>query len=713
MTVGGASSEALLEPAPGGRSSSEPGSRSSDPPRVVFLNPWDRWIGPNRYLVEMLRHCPDLAARATVVFHEESDALPEYRALGCRVAVWPEIGLIHPHLNWRNFGHLLATHTLGLGRVVSRLRALQPDVVVTNTDNICIGGMAAGLARIPHVQVVHSLAYQFRWEKIAWVLRGYVSWLSFLTRRFIGVSGAVRDMLEDFGVGDRKIAVVPNGFDIPRIRESSRSPLPPQVEALTRGRFPVLVSIGRLAPMKGQDVLIEALRSIRARHPSLLCLLVGRQAAAESVEDVVSFPGRLMRKVHEYRLDDCVHFLGEVEYVPELLSRADLYIHPSLSESFSRVVAEALILGKPVVCTRAGGLPEVVGQGGALLVAPADPRALSAGISEALEGEGVREKIASCGRSHVEDHYSLPETARRFCKVLASAGGGDNGSVMQAGTLKGRMKMHWEAEPCDSRYGRGNDGGNFFQEVSRKRYELEPFIPGFADFAGGKGKRVLEVGVGLGVDFWGWVKSGARATGVDLTSRAIRLTREHLDRRGISRGAYHLSQTDAESLPFCSHVFDLVYSWGVLHHTPRTEKAFREVSRVLAPGGVLKAMVYHLPSWTGWLLWMRYGLLTGKPFSRVGDLLSKHLESPGTKAYRVEEMKEMLFRAGFEDVRTRPALGPSDLLTIPLGSKYTSSIYGVAQALYPRWLVRRTGDRYGLLLTIEAKKTTASAGEGR
>jgi ubiquinone/menaquinone biosynthesis C-methylase UbiE len=271
-------------------------------------------------------------------------------------------------------------------------------------------------------------------------------------------------------------------------------------------------------------------------------------------------------------------------------------------------------------------------------------------------------------------------------------------------SLKNQVQAYWEAEPCDFRHGTGGDPLGFFREISRKRYELESLIPDFADFGGGSGKRVLEVGVGLGVDFWGWVGHEARATGIDLTSRAVKLTRSHLDLRQIPRAAYNLSQGDAETLPFRDRSFDLVYSWGALHHTPRTDTAFREIRRVLAPGGLLKAMVYHVPCWTGWLLWGRFGLLAGKPSRRVKDLIYEHLESPGTKAYTDREVHQLLKRAGFGEVRTRSALGPTDLLSLELSPRYRSPLYRISQKLYPRWLVKALGHRFGLLILIEAEK---------
>ncbi len=270
--------------------------------------------------------------------------------------------------------------------------------------------------------------------------------------------------------------------------------------------------------------------------------------------------------------------------------------------------------------------------------------------------------------------------------------------------LKRRVRDYWENEPCDSRYGKSEDPSLYFNEIERNRYDLEPFIPKFADFGREKGRRVLEIGVGVGIDFWQWVKSKARPIGVDLTSQAVHLARKHLDLRGVSTNTYGLLQADAEHLPFRESSFHLVYSWGVLHHTPETEVALKESFRVLAPEGKLKAMVYHVSSWTAWLLWLRHGLWVGRPFAGLKELISRHLESPGTKAYTSAEIRRLLSHIGFEDIYLEVKLGPSDLLKIELSHKYKSMIYRILKLIYPSWLVKALGDRHGLLLLIKATK---------
>ncbi len=392
-------------------------------PKVLFLNPWDRLIGPNRYLIEMLRQAPELSVRSTVVFAAGGEAFREYRDLGCRTEVWPEIGLIHPRLTPRNVASNLQRHTVGLARVVRRLKDRHPDLVVSNSEILCVGGMAARMARIPHVQVVHSLLFQYRWQQYGWIIHWFIHFLSLWTNCFISVSESVRRMLMAYRIKKRQIALVPNGFDAQGIRAKSCLPLPPGMEDLIQGRSPVLMSVGRIAPMKGQDVLVEAVKRLRLQYPSMVCLMVGRRGGPESMEDTESFLEHLMDQIHRYRLQDCVHFLGEVDYVPELLHHADVYVHPSFTESFSRVVAEALICGKPVVCTNAGALPEVVGPLGAIMVQPGDTEALAQGILQVLEGESLRQRIVSSGQTYVEDHFSVLDTTRRFLEVLGSGAG--------------------------------------------------------------------------------------------------------------------------------------------------------------------------------------------------------------------------------------------------------------------------------------------------
>jgi glycosyltransferase involved in cell wall biosynthesis len=293
-------------------------------------------------------------------------------------------------------------------------------VIVSNTENLWTGGIAARLQGIPHVQVVHSLTFKYRWHRLANIVKIYFRWLSLFANYFIGVSEAVKQMLMELGIEARKITVVPNGFDTKEIREKAGVPLPTGLEQLICGHHPVFISVSRIAPMKGQDVLIKAIARIRHIYPSVVCLMVGCRGADNGTEDTNRFFDDLKSEIQRLELQECIHFLGEVDYVPELLHRGDVYVHPSLTESFSRVVAEALICGKPVVSSDAGGIPETVGHHGALLVPAGDAEALSQALIRVLNEEPLRGEIVSRGQAYVEENYQASFTARKFSHVLSA-----------------------------------------------------------------------------------------------------------------------------------------------------------------------------------------------------------------------------------------------------------------------------------------------------
>lgn len=259
--------------------------------------------------------------------------------------------------------------------------------------------------------------------------------------------------------------------------------------------------------------------------------------------------------------------------------------------------------------------------------------------------------------------------------------------------LKQEVRQFWDSDPCGARHlGRVED----FEAHGRARYALEPFIPEFAGFASAAGLRVLEIGVGMGADYLEWLKAGARATGVDLSAISLEKARRRCELAGHEAD---LRVADAECLPFPDHTFDLVYSYGVLHHSPDTAQCLREACRVLRPGGQARIMLYHHPSLTGLMLWLRYGLLRRKSIRRA---VYDHLESPGTKTYTREEARGLM--AGFEDITMRQVFSPGDLLLNRPSERFQSPLFRLAWRIYPRRLVREFGRRWGLFLLISARK---------
>lgn len=269
---------------------------------------------------------------------------------------------------------------------------------------------------------------------------------------------------------------------------------------------------------------------------------------------------------------------------------------------------------------------------------------------------------------------------------------------------KQRVAEFWERASCgEDLYLRGNQSEDYKAQCDI-RYELEPYILRFIDAERWRGKKVLEVGVGLGSDHEWLVRHGAKLSGIDLTARAIEHTRHRLALLGLSS---ELSVGDAEALPFPDGTFDMVYSWGVIHHSPDTKRAASEILRVLKPGGTFKVMIYHTWSLVGLMLWVRYALLKGRPSTSMTEIYAKYLESPGTKAYTRTQASEL-----FADARSRTevVLTHGDLLTSGAGQRHQGALLSLARHVWPRWLLRRLAKGNGLFLLIDGQKLPAPAG---
>src|SRR3954454_15486945 len=229
--------------------------------------------------------------------------------------------------------------------------------------------------------------------------------------------------------------------------------------------------------------------------------------------------------------------------------------------------------------------------------------------------------------------------------------------------LKARVRDFWNELSCDTQVAAAEKFSlPYFEQIEAFRYRDQPFIHAFAQFTRYHRKRVLEVGFGAGTDFIQWLRAGAQASGIDLTPEAL----ENLSHR---IAAYQLPAPeqiavgDAENLPFPSDSFDLGYSFGVLHHSPDTEKAIAELVRVVRPGGEIKIMLYNRHSIHTFNHWMKYAFLRGKPWKSFQWVMFNHMESVGTKGYTRTELKRWLSGLPLAAVHLHTELTAGDWLS--------------------------------------------------
>jgi len=163
-------------------------------------------------------------------------------------------------------------------------------------------------------------------------------------------------------------------------------------------------------------------------------------------------------------------------------------------------------------------------------------------------------------------------------------------------TTISEVKGFWNANPCQSHLSpEANDRLRYFEEISRKRYQgREWHVPTVAAFQSYRGKDVLEIGCSIATDGLEFAKHGANYTGIDLTPNAIELARERFRLFDVP-GRFEVVNAE-QQIPFTDASFDHVYSFGVIHHSPKPERIVREMHRVLRPGGTFTVMLYNRSS---------------------------------------------------------------------------------------------------------------------
>ncbi|MDQ6861814.1 MAG: class I SAM-dependent methyltransferase [Verrucomicrobiota bacterium] len=176
--------------------------------------------------------------------------------------------------------------------------------------------------------------------------------------------------------------------------------------------------------------------------------------------------------------------------------------------------------------------------------------------------------------------------------------------MSERGATLTNVHSFWNTEACGTSFIAPTESDREFYDRFREfRYRTEWHIPELVPFAEGRDKSVLEIGLGNGADGAMWATNGAHYTGVDLTETAVEATRKHFEVLGL-KGRFE--KQNAEHLSFADEAFDIVYSHGVLHHTPRTQQALDEVHRVLKPGGRAIVMLYHKHSFNYFIRIMGY-----------------------------------------------------------------------------------------------------------
>ena len=236
----------------------------------------------------------------------------------------------------------------------------------------------------------------------------------------IAISRQIEQSLIAGGVSMSRVRTLYSGIDCSKRQATRDGQAIRQMLGLPHDAV-LLGTVANLFSRKGYEVMLRALPAIIHAVPMVHYVIVG--------SDDHGYADRLTRLANELTIADRVHIVGFQDPVQPFLAELDLYVHPALMEGFGIAVVEAMVMGKAVVATTTGGLPEVVAQGETgLLVPPGDAESLAEAAISLLENKSRREQMGACGRMRAQERFSLDASVAHMEQLY--------GDVL--GTQKGR-----------------------------------------------------------------------------------------------------------------------------------------------------------------------------------------------------------------------------------------------------------------------------------
>jgi glycosyltransferase involved in cell wall biosynthesis/ubiquinone/menaquinone biosynthesis C-methylase UbiE len=570
-------------------------------------------------------------------------------------------------------------------------------------ERLCIGNYAAARLshelRIPYVVEYNgseiSMAHSFGGRGMFYEQEYLLAEMAaFKQAALISViSARVRDQLVERGVEEWKILVNPNGADTEVYAPPGEEQRARIREELGFGANDWVVGFtGTFGGWHGIDVLAHGIPRVCAAAPSVKFLLIGDGSHKQLVDAAVV----------QHALQERVVSTGRVPQAEgaRLLQACDVYVSPHSSHMVDSKffgsptkLFEYMAMGGGIVASDLEQIGEVlspalravdfgrqnlaVGSERSVLCTPGSVDEFVDAVVGLAERPAIARALGRNARTAAVECYSWKKHVERLWMRAADderVGRGsrlmldDVNRVATGDAYKDQVQNQWDNNPVGSQYAQSAKPRTleWFLEVEAHRYgKYAPWMPETMEFARHAGEDVLEVGGGMGTDLVQFAKNGARVTDVDLSGGHLALAKQNFQLRGLDgRFVHH----DAETLPFEDASFDVVYSNGVIHHTPHTDLVVREMYRVLRPGGRAIVMVYaesSLAYWRSLVLWE--ALRTEALLTRsMGDVLSRTVEMtdndarPLVKVYTRASVRK-LFREFADVTVVQRQMEPSEL----------------------------------------------------
>lgn len=270
------------------------------------------------------------------------------------------------------------------------------------------GRLAAFLAGVP--VIIASVHDNYRTDKRP-KRRIMNRILSKITDKIVAVSEDVKeDIMRYDRIDPSKIEVIPNGIDVERFNPEKNTTDIRKEFSLEEDDI-VIGFIGRIVTAKGLEYLLDALPYLKGEFKSIKFLIVGEGSLVEELKE----------RAKKNNIFDNILFTGKRRDIPEILASINIFVMPSIAEGFPNALLEAMAMGKPIVTTEVGGIPEIVKNGfNGLLVPPRDTVSLSKAIKELISNDRLAAKLGQAARDLVHDNLSIKAIAQKWQSLYLS-----------------------------------------------------------------------------------------------------------------------------------------------------------------------------------------------------------------------------------------------------------------------------------------------------
>jgi len=357
-------------------------------PAIVHVASGREWRGGQRQVWLLARELARHRIEQVVVTGEGSELAIRLRADGVRVRAAPWRSGLDPRV---------------VPTILGELRGRSAVLHAHDGHALTLAGLAAALTGTPLVvtrRVTFPLRNQFFWRRAS---------------RVIAISGAVRAALEASGLSPERLVLVPSAVEAPD------PAAPPDGNIRARLGLPntgqLAVSLGALTPEKDQFTLVEAAALLVRDLPELHWAIVGEGALR----------GDLERRIAQRGLQGRFHLLGHLADPHDALAGADVFVLSSTSEGLGTSILAAMAREVPVVATRVGGIPDVLGGGAGLMVSPGNPAELAQAVRRILDDQDLRQELILVARNELR-RFSVSAVAERVLTVYRSCAHSLDGS---------------------------------------------------------------------------------------------------------------------------------------------------------------------------------------------------------------------------------------------------------------------------------------------